>query len=131
MRSETNTFYCLFFLFTIFFLVSALLSNIFPGEIIPSTNKEIPLYFLSALAQSQAAIFAIVVGLNSIAIQLISTTYSSKITDILSDDSKYLWGLFGLSIFYDLILILTIPDQIPKIYYLPIFTALILGPTAK
>lgn len=127
MRFKTNTFYCLFFPFTIFFLVSALLSNIFPGDITPSTNKELILYFLSALAQSQATIFAIVVGLNSIAIQLISTTYSSKVTDILSDDSKYLWRLFGLSIFYDLILILTVPEIVPKVYYLPISIAFILA----
>lgn len=83
------------------------------------------LYLLSSLAQSQAAIFAIVIGLNSIALQQTATNYSSRVTKIFTEDSKFLWGLFGASIFYDLILLTVLPTSLEKIHYIPVMLAIV------
>jgi len=83
------------------------------------------LYLLSALAQSQAAIFAIVIGLNSIALQQTATNYSSRVTKFFTNDSKYLWGLFGFSIFYDLIIMIMLPSSLTKVHYIPILLAIL------
>ena len=64
-------------------------------------------YLLSALAQSQAAIVAIVVTLTLVAVQLVSQTYSLRVT------YSFLKGwifwllllIYGLSIMYDVMLL--------------------------
>lgn len=90
-----------------------------------STSQDPSLYVLSSLAQSQAAIFAIVIGLNSIALQHTATNYSSRVTKIFTKDSKFLWGLLGFSIFYDLILIIALPSNLERIDYIPIVLAVL------
>jgi hypothetical protein len=70
------------------------------------------LYLLSALAQSQAALFAIAFGLNSIILQMVSTIYSSRFSYLVKTISGSLWLTCGLSIFYDLGLILLLPTSL-------------------
>jgi hypothetical protein len=64
-------------------------------------------YLLSALAQCQAAIIAIVVTLTLVAVQLASQTYSPRVMDLFLKSYSF-WGLmlfYGLSIMYDFILL--------------------------
>lgn len=100
---------------------SIIMFTIFPME---STSS---LYLLSALAQSQAAIFAIAITLNLIGIQLTTTIYSLRVVNVFSGDFKYLWGLYGVSIFYDIILMNLLPDNIGKMHYFLIVVAIFLS----
>lgn len=90
-----------------------------------SKSADPSLYLLSSLAQSQAAVFAIVIGLNSIALQQTATNYSSRVTKIFTEDTKFLWGLFGFSIFYDLILLTVLPNSFERIHYVPVMLAIV------
>lgn len=89
-----------------------------------SKLQDSSLCLLSSLAQSQAAVFAIVIGLNSIALQQTAANYSSRVTKVFIKDSKFLWGLFGFSIFYDIILINILPSSLEEIHYIPILLAI-------
>jgi hypothetical protein len=64
-------------------------------------------YMLSALVQSQAAIVAIVITLTLIAVQLTASAYSPRVINIFkkNPDMWILLGLYGISIFYSLILL--------------------------
>ncbi len=64
-------------------------------------------YMLSALVQSQAAIVAIVVSLTLIAVQLTASAYSPRVIDIFkkNPDMWILLGLYGMSIFYGLLVL--------------------------
>jgi len=64
-------------------------------------------YLLSALAQTQGAIIAIVISLTIVAVQVSSQAYSLRITDILLR-YQFFWFmlfLYGLSIIYDVTLL--------------------------
>jgi hypothetical protein len=66
---------------------------------------------LSALAQSQAAIVAIVVTLTLVAVQLVSQTYSPRVMDLFFKGWPF-WTLlliYGISIMYDVVLLNMIP----------------------
>ena len=68
-------------------------------------------YLLSALAQSQAAIVAIVVTLTLVAVQLASQTYSPRVMDLFLKNWQF-WSLlliYGISIMYDVVLLSMIP----------------------
>jgi len=70
-------------------------------------------YLLSALAQSQAAIIAIVVSLTLIAIQLSSQTYTPRVIDLFLRN-KFFWFIFLsyiISIIYDLAVLNVLPPN--------------------
>jgi uncharacterized membrane protein len=72
-------------------------------------------YLLSAVAQSQAAIVAIVSTLTLIAVQLASQTYSPRLMDLFLKGWQF-WSLlfiFGISIMYDVVFLSMIPPQSP------------------
>jgi len=118
MNLSKGTVYYLSPLFISFFFIFFGLTLIFPENIIPSKMNNSSLYLLSSLAQTQATIFGMVIGLNSIVMQLISTEYSSRMVNFFSRDTYHLWGLFGISIFYDLVLMILLPDNLGKNIYL-------------
>jgi uncharacterized membrane protein len=62
---------------------------------------------LSALVQSEAAIVAIVITLTLIAVQLTASAYSPRVIDIFikNPDMKVLFCLYGISIFYGLLVL--------------------------
>ena len=64
-------------------------------------------YMLSALVQAQAAIVAIVVSLTLIAVQLTASAYSPRVIRIFKEnpDIWLLMGLYGMSIFYGLVIL--------------------------
>jgi len=116
-----HKFYIFIIILILFFLFLSLMTNIYPKE---STSS---LYLLSALAQSQAAIFAIVISLNLLGVQIISTVYSSRVVSIFSDDFKYLWGLYGISIFYDIILMNTLPNNLDQSHHILIIASILVA----
>lgn len=72
-------------------------------------------YLLSALAQSQAAIVAIVITLTLVAVQLASQTYSPRVMDLFLKNWQF-WTLlfiYGISIMYDVVLLSMIPPVQP------------------
>ncbi|AKB19979.1 DUF2254 family protein [Methanosarcina sp. WWM596] len=70
-------------------------------------HQESALSLLSTLAQSEAAILAIVISLSLVVIQHSASSYSARVVDIFKND-LIIWEflvLYGLSIFYSLFLI--------------------------
>lgn len=70
-------------------------------------------YLLSALAQTQGAIIAIVISLTIVAVQVSSQAYSLRITNLLLK-YEFFWFmlfLYGLSIIYDVTLLNRINDS--------------------
>ncbi|WP_321429854.1 hypothetical protein [uncultured Methanolobus sp.] len=83
--------------------------------------------FLTSFAQTQAAFYAIVIGFNSISIQLVSSNYSlSGSGKIFTKGLKRAGVLAGASIFFDLYLVLYI-DQYPNCYHFAIIFSFILA----
>lgn len=68
-----------------------------------------------------------VIGLSSIVLQFISTSYSSRMVDFFSRDAYPLWGLFCLSIFYDLILMILLPETLEINSYILVFLSLFIA----
>ena len=69
-------------------------------------------YLLSALAQTQGAIAAIVISLTIVAVQVGSQAYSLRTTDLLLR-YEFFWlllALYGISIIYDVVLLNRIND---------------------
>ena len=97
----------------IFVYIGLFLLVIFVGAIIFAnfnfhhTEATSARYMLSALVQSQAAIVAIVITLTLIAVQLTASAYSPRVIDIFrkNPDMWILLGLYGISIFYGLIIL--------------------------
>ena len=124
MDLKNTTKYILYLTITIFIFLLLFLStitNIYPKD---STSS---LYLLSALAQSQAAIFAIAISLNLLGVQIISTIYSSRVISIFAADFKYLWALYGISIFYDIILMNILPNNIYQCHNILILSSIIVA----
>jgi len=96
-------------LFVAWFLIFYL---IFSHYSLFNTEATSARYMLSALVQSQAAIVAIVVSLTLIAVQLSASAYSPRVIRIFRNnpDVWLLLGLYGLSIFYGLLILKTIRD---------------------
>ena len=70
-------------------------------------DKNNTLYIMSTMAQSQAAILAIIVSLTLVAVQISSQRFSPRITHVFLS-KKIFWlliGLFSFSILYDVLLI--------------------------
>ena len=102
-----------------YIILLGLVSLIFPKSF---TTCNIPLcssassakYLLSALAQSQAAVIAIVVTLTLVAVQLSAQAYSPRVITIFQKSADF-WILlvaYVFSIILDVILLETIPDNI-------------------
>jgi hypothetical protein len=134
--NSRNPSFSLFFFFTVILPVTAylyvskdytqiynLLEETFPYLLLTTDNTP-SLYLLSALAQSQAAIFAIAIGLNSIVLQMISTTYSSRLSYIFTTNSKSLWLFGGVSVFFDLLLIVALPKKLGLCSYFSVIMSL-------
>lgn len=84
-------------------------------------NEESSRYLFSALAQSQAAIIAVVVSLTILAVQFVSQTYTPKVSDLFLR-KKLFWFLilvYGLSIIYDLVILNSIDKNFA---YLMLYT---------
>lgn len=85
----------------LFYLVYVIL---FKGT---SIDPESALSLLSTLAQSEAAILAIVISLSLVVIEFSASKYSARVIDFVKND-PILWGFllaYGLSMFYSLYLI--------------------------
>jgi hypothetical protein len=101
-----------FFLSLLAFLIitGVLLAALFYPDF--SVSNENARYLLSALAQSQAAIIAVVITLTLIAVQLASQTYSPRVMDLFLKSWAFhlLLFIYGSAIMYDLTLLCKIPS---------------------
>lgn len=112
-----------FFLSLLAFLIitGVLLAALFYPNF--SVSNENARYLLSALAQSQAAIIAVVITLTLIAVQLASQTYSPRVMDLFLKSWAFhlLLLIYGTAIMYDLAILSKIPlvsaDKAPKIVF--------------
>ena len=113
-----------FFLSLVAFLIitSGLLIALFYPTC--SVSNENARYLLGALAQSQAAVIAVVVTLTLIAVQLASQTYSPRVMDLFLKSwaaFHLLLLIYGTAIMYDLALLCKIPsvsaDNAPKMIF--------------
>jgi hypothetical protein len=113
-------------------IVSAILLLLLHFSI--QSNANSVRYMLSALVQSEAAIVAIVITLTLIAVQLTASAYSPRVIDIFikNRDMKVLFCLYGISIFYGLLLLryvdeaegsVVIPSVIMAYGHIPIVLA--------
>jgi hypothetical protein len=89
--------------------------HIYPQPINIQIDADSARYFLSALVQIQATILAIVVTLTLIAVQLVSSHYSTRVIDIFKTDPAIFLFLFfyGASIFFGLFTLLMIEAEHP------------------
>ena len=81
------------------------------------TNADSARYMLSALIQSEAAIFALVVTLSLIAVQLAASSYSTKLVQFFkkSPDLWILLLIYGVAIFYGLGVLKYIEEVNPQV----------------
>lgn len=96
-------------IFFIFLLINCLILWGFYG--LYQGSGDSARYFFSTLAQSQAAIVAIVITLTLVAVQLSSQTYTPRVMELFSK-SKMFWALlsfYGISIIYDVAVLAVIP----------------------
>jgi Predicted membrane protein len=112
-----------FFLSLLAFLIitsGLLIALVYPNFSVSNENAR---YLLSALAQSQAAIIAVVVTLTLIAVQLASQTYSPRVMDLFLKSWAFhlLLLIYGTAIMYDLAILCKIPsvsaDNAPKMIF--------------
>jgi hypothetical protein len=75
-------------------------------------------YLLSAMAQSQAAIIAIVITVSLVAIQLGASAYSSRVVNIFKGNPElwFLLVLYGGSMLYDFIVLKILSEKIGEFY---------------
>lgn len=73
-------------------------------------------YLLSAMAQAQAAIIAIVITISLVAVQLAASNYSPRVIRIFKHnfDLWFLLTLYGVSILYDLYILKLLSGQISE-----------------
>lgn len=76
-------------------------------------------YLLSALAQAQAAIIAIIVSLTLIAMQISAQTYSPRVIDVFKEYLGFwvLIAVYGISIFFDVFAIYSVPSNSSNQYF--------------
>ncbi|MGB2727031.1 MAG: DUF2254 family protein [Halobacteriota archaeon] len=104
------------FLILFWIIVGPVLAVLWYFHLLFSGSADSARYLLSALAQSQAAIVAIVVTLTLVVVQLTSQTYSLRVMDLFLKKRAF-WILllvYGVSIIYDVILLSMIPLISPQ-----------------
>jgi hypothetical protein len=106
-----------FFLYSCFIL--AIILALILNSIIPNIEFSTAQYLLSSLIQSQAAIISIVITITFVMIQIYSSKYSFRISDIMKEypATWYLMFFFLLSIALDsLCLVLLKNNYIPNLF---------------
>jgi uncharacterized membrane protein len=118
----------LFLSILVIVLILALMPlNFFINRYFYPINPNNALYLLSALAQSQAAIIAIVVSLTLVAIQLSAQTYSPRVIDVfIKTDFRILMIIYGISIFVDFLGIYVVPSSDCK-FNIVVYDAILLA----
>lgn len=104
------------FLILFWIIVGSVLAVLWYFHLLFGGSADSARYLLSALAQSQAAIVAIVVTLTLVVVQLTSQTYLLRVTDLFLKKRAF-WSLllvYGVSIIYDMILLSMIPPTSPQ-----------------
>ena len=101
----TSTFSILYFIFDFFNLLYTDIDN--------------ARYLLSAMAQSQAAIIAIIITMSLVAVQLGATAYSPRVINIFKSnpDLWILLALYGTSISYDFIILKMLSERISELLF--------------
>lgn len=93
------------------FILGAISTVFFKGITLDSNGNV--LSALGTLAQSNATILAIVISLSLVVIEFSASKYSARVVDVFKND-PILWEfllLYGLSIFYPVLLIVLITDK--------------------
>jgi hypothetical protein len=93
----------------------------------PNLDYTSSLYLLSTLAQCQAAIFAVAIGISSIVLQMTSSRYSSRLSYIFTNNSTFMCLFFGASILFDFILIISLPKQLDIFYFWLVMISIVLA----
>ena len=94
-------------------------------------------YMISTLVQSMAAIFAIIISLSLVAVQLTASSYSTRVIDIFLESRHLhiLFSIYSIEIIYGLLLLRLIPPKesmssfeiyISLLYYLGIISFFLL-----
>ena len=114
-----------FWLFAVIFITIAILDlwlNLTPCFRLFTGDLDSARYLLSALAQVQAAIIALVVTLTLVAVQLASQSYSPRVMDLFGSFRNYpfwlLLLLYFVSIMYDVMVLGTLDSK--KLNELPV-----------
>jgi hypothetical protein len=85
---------------------------------LPYTDIDNNRYLLSAMAQSQAAIIAIVITVSLIAVQLAASTYSLRVVNIFKRNPDFwlLLALYGGSMSYDFFILKILSENTSEFY---------------
>ncbi len=85
---------------------------------LPYTDIDNNRYLLSAMAQSQAAIIAIVITVSLVAVQLAASTYSPRVVDIFKSNPDFwlLLSLYAGSVLYDSLILMILSERISTFY---------------
>ena len=105
---------------SLFGILVLVLHYVFLKSELIHTDFESARYMLSALVQSEAAIVALVITLTLVVVQLASTSYSTRVIEVFTKTTD-LWILlliYGIAIFYGLLVIKQIDEANSQIYYL-------------
>lgn len=105
------------FYFALFIIVSMILHLIFSYLDLLHTHADSARYMLSALVQGEAAIVALVVTLSLVVVQLAAQSYSVRVTEVFrrTPDLWILIGIYGISIFFGLIVLKLVDVANPKL----------------
>lgn len=130
-NNKTKIIYLLFlvptlFLFLSFFIIAFELDLIFiVKSLLLSIKNNLTLSLLVTLVQIQLALFAIIFGLYSISLQHISTTYSSRVSEVLSTHIRFYLILGCISIFWDILLIIILPQNLGRLSYILLLASIV------
>lgn len=113
-QSVKSSIFCIIKYLALFVLVFLSLRLIFGYFNLSYSNADNARYLLSAMAQSQAAIIAIVITLSLVAIQLGASAYSPRVINIFknSPDIWILLSLYVASISYDFIILKILSEKV-------------------
>jgi hypothetical protein len=106
-----------------------ILLGIISGALLPKANLANSRTFLSRLITSQASILAIVFSVTVIAIQLVSSRYSSRLWMLFIDSPVFFvtFLIFILSLSVDFILVYNIPQTPTRIFTIGVFISAAFG----
>ncbi|MFY1113222.1 MAG: DUF2254 family protein [Methanosarcinaceae archaeon] len=115
LTSNLTNNYIFFIFFTIFLLIGSLITYF--SYHLSQGSADSARYFFSSVAQSQAAIIAIVITITLVAVQLSAQTYTPRAIDVFIN-SKAFWSLltvYAASIVYDVSVLPLIPPTFSEI----------------